>query len=557
MSKARNLARLIVDSSGDVDSSALGNVDALPSQSGNSGKYLTTDGTDASWETISGGFSGSTTVSQGTSLTLTSSSTQTQYISFTASGLSVILPDATTLTTKGTPVFVLINNGYVPFFIKNSAGTVIGTIATSQTAIIGLTDNSTSVGAFNINIIGSIVGFPGQAADASLITGYSGSVAYYWVWFTTTQFMSFQYYTTDDNSGSRVWCSYQVWTISNGYATAGTARTALLNTFTTDSEMAGVDLRIGQPFTMSSTSVLLHYGGWYDNPTNADRYFRKFVRVATLSGDTLSFGGEQQYFGNATESNRALITDNGTYGWINNQMVIPLTDASFLVMYNTGMNYRTSTAAGAYTGSLRMVYNTISGNTITKGANYDLASSTGYAPCALAVMSDSKYVVMGSVANAANGAKIVVVTRDGTTLTWGTPITGTYTMPNTIQGNGGYFDKSRFANNTAGRAVLFNVTGQAYITVTVSGTTPTIVTETLPNTGPILYSGYMDQTGLLYGYAPAPVVVTEFSATSYGSKTLTAFGQFDSLVPIGNWQTATTFASIGWGGTPYPITRLP
>ena len=36
---------------------AIASVDALPSQSGNSGKYLTTDGTDSSWATVAGGSS--------------------------------------------------------------------------------------------------------------------------------------------------------------------------------------------------------------------------------------------------------------------------------------------------------------------------------------------------------------------------------------------------------------------------------------------------------------------------------------------------------------------
>ena len=36
---------------------AVSGLDPLPTQSGNAGKYLTTDGTDASWATVSGGSS--------------------------------------------------------------------------------------------------------------------------------------------------------------------------------------------------------------------------------------------------------------------------------------------------------------------------------------------------------------------------------------------------------------------------------------------------------------------------------------------------------------------
>lgn len=51
MSRARDLADLI-DANGDVKASNLDNVDALPSQTGYSGRYLTTDGTSASWGVV-------------------------------------------------------------------------------------------------------------------------------------------------------------------------------------------------------------------------------------------------------------------------------------------------------------------------------------------------------------------------------------------------------------------------------------------------------------------------------------------------------------------------
>ena len=51
MSKARNLADLL-DSNGDVLIDNLDNVDALPDQTGQSGNYLTTNGTAASWGAV-------------------------------------------------------------------------------------------------------------------------------------------------------------------------------------------------------------------------------------------------------------------------------------------------------------------------------------------------------------------------------------------------------------------------------------------------------------------------------------------------------------------------
>jgi len=51
MSNSRNLADLL-ENDGDVKSGHLDNVDGLPSRSGHSGKFLTNDGTDTSWDTV-------------------------------------------------------------------------------------------------------------------------------------------------------------------------------------------------------------------------------------------------------------------------------------------------------------------------------------------------------------------------------------------------------------------------------------------------------------------------------------------------------------------------
>jgi len=49
MSKARNLADLL-NNSGQITAEDIGEGAAIPSQTGQSGKYLTTDGSTASWE---------------------------------------------------------------------------------------------------------------------------------------------------------------------------------------------------------------------------------------------------------------------------------------------------------------------------------------------------------------------------------------------------------------------------------------------------------------------------------------------------------------------------
>jgi len=51
MSKARNLADLL-NNSGQITSEDIGEGAVIPSQTGQSGKYLSTDGSTASWENI-------------------------------------------------------------------------------------------------------------------------------------------------------------------------------------------------------------------------------------------------------------------------------------------------------------------------------------------------------------------------------------------------------------------------------------------------------------------------------------------------------------------------
>ncbi len=119
---------------------------ALPAQTGNNGKFVTTDGTAASWAALPTqiGIGGQTTTAP---ITLTAASVAAQSLSSTSLGAAVTLPDATTLT-KGVPVFSLYNSGCYTLLIKDSAGTLIGFIEPLAYAQCSLTDNATAPGAW-------------------------------------------------------------------------------------------------------------------------------------------------------------------------------------------------------------------------------------------------------------------------------------------------------------------------------------------------------------------------------------------------------------------------
>jgi hypothetical protein len=112
------------------------NLDTLPSQTGNNGKYLTTDGTTASWATVSGGTWGSITG------TLTAQTDLTTYLSTNYQPLDATLTALAGLATgankipysTGTDVF-----GQLDFSTNTSLGTSDITIP-SQKAIKAYVD---------------------------------------------------------------------------------------------------------------------------------------------------------------------------------------------------------------------------------------------------------------------------------------------------------------------------------------------------------------------------------------------------------------------------------
>jgi hypothetical protein len=143
---------------------------------GTAGNVLTSNGTTWSSTTpASGGFSGATTTSSATDITLTNTSTQTQYVTMTAVDKFVILPDATTLATKGSPIFVIINTGQYSFHIKDNGGNIIYyNVLANQTLTLTLIDNSVAIGkwANKDGLLQLSVGLPQISSITSI---YSGS----------------------------------------------------------------------------------------------------------------------------------------------------------------------------------------------------------------------------------------------------------------------------------------------------------------------------------------------------------------------------------------------
>lgn len=119
---------------------------ALPLQAGNAGKFVTTDGTSASWATLSTGasLSGATTLDLTSgNATLTSASDQVQTITAAVSGRAINLPDSTSMTEGGFP-FIIINKTGHSVALKNSSGTVVRVVGGGVVSLCAITDAATN-----------------------------------------------------------------------------------------------------------------------------------------------------------------------------------------------------------------------------------------------------------------------------------------------------------------------------------------------------------------------------------------------------------------------------
>jgi len=84
-----------------------------------------TSGTMATTATLGGG---ATETTSAVNITLTSASNRVQAISMTASSKTVSLPNATTISSAGGPIFFIINTGSITFGVTNYAGALIASV---------------------------------------------------------------------------------------------------------------------------------------------------------------------------------------------------------------------------------------------------------------------------------------------------------------------------------------------------------------------------------------------------------------------------------------------
>ena len=161
----------------------------LPGQTGNNGKFVTTDGSSASWAlpiadqaTHSGQFlttNGTTTswadakvANVVTATTATTLTTTPTLLSITPAsyGVAITLPDATTCSVGG-PLHKIDNKGAYPVKVLNSAGTLIGFVFAGVASDVSLVDKSTAAGVWSLTNL-ELVGASAQLLTTALNTIY-------------------------------------------------------------------------------------------------------------------------------------------------------------------------------------------------------------------------------------------------------------------------------------------------------------------------------------------------------------------------------------------------
>lgn len=391
MTQAWNLSQLAnkVNTSGQLDVST-GATGLLPIangstgliSSGASGNVLTSNGTSWVSQAPSGGsFSGATTTTSAVDITLTNSSTQTQIITMSASGKSIILPDATTLSTKGGIIYNIINNGNVDFLIKSNGGNILGVLYSSSSAILFLTANTTAAGIWQLNVSSTPIipsaYYQGLQATSTSIGSLRNSNWGYRGFAVLSTSLIVYYYVDSSLAG---WCV--AGSISAGVITFGTPVKISTTALTENGTTFGFITRVNA----TTALVLATIGG-----------NNSYVAM-TISGNTITMGTPSTV-GSSSLPN----------SWL-------LNPADGLVV-----------GCGSFTtGNVQIRAATVSGTTITLGAAVNLTSVGSSSHSYGAGVIDSARIILE------DAGKARIATISGTTLTLGTASTGS--LNNTVAG---------------------------------------------------------------------------------------------------------------------------
>lgn len=403
----------------------------LPDNDGTPNQVLVTDGDgNLSWGTAGGGFSGANDRAASSSdIILTSTDAQTQIIRLTATGLSVTLPDATTLSTEGTPVFYFVNLGNA-FTIKNASGSAIGFATGASCMTITLADNSSSAGKWQLSTNSVFKGLVATSTptsvsyssdikaqgESSFGSAYSQPNKGRICVLSPTKMVVF--YTYQFNQNSRGFRSI-VFTIASNGITAGSTQDHVVDS-TSGSNYYGSTYYGGQGdislIRLTDTTFAFTFTGhfyFYVSPYSDTRKTYMRTYTGSISGSTVTLSSPSTFSNDGTTNSYSsticscrlsdtkyligfstrtstnpytfyVCTDNGGSVSVGSGATLPGTTSGEYPTFAPSIN-----SALALTDSLIVVSNyyydytanwvgTISGSTITFGSKQDASSLTGH-----------------------------------------------------------------------------------------------------------------------------------------------------------------------------------
>lgn len=377
---------------------------ALPGQTSNNGKFLTTNGTAASWVFIGGG---ATPHTSAVDITLTDELTHIHPCNFTVNDKSVMLPDATTLSVGCAYTFTATgNNG---FYVRDSTGRYIHYVDRLKVVTTTLADKSSAAGVW----ISSVANMPEQSTGPEFFVNALASTAPLVIMLTATTaiilyagasgFLSAKIATTTANTDNITFGGLNTLNAINsnnivGYAISSTSVLCLFKNVTTGF-INGVTLTVSGNTVTANTNYVLSATAW-GNYSLAKLTATQGVFMGTNAGN-----------------NASCFTVNiaGTVITIGAVLVLN----ALTTTYTAICFLSTTTAVVAYyeTATPRSAMNviTVSGTTCSAGANF-ATSTNNFTQLGLCYLQAGYFALVGSGATPGNGAYINFYSVSGTTI---------------------------------------------------------------------------------------------------------------------------------------------
>ena len=228
---------------------------------GTSGQVLTSAGAGVpTWSTVSTSGGATVTSPMSANITLTSSSNRVQVLTPDAQSRRITLPDATTVSAAGGPIFVLQNTVQAyPVAVIDSGGTNIGWVVSDYESRVYLTSNASATGNW-------VIKTSNPAADAGVYP-YDGLV------YASQQGSTFNTVCTAGLSADIMVGTYGSGGNSAPLSSFNTQRYAQLSLVNTVASSSTLATNISGNYIAASITSSLTLYAYYDNSNNELKVF--------------------------------------------------------------------------------------------------------------------------------------------------------------------------------------------------------------------------------------------------------------------------------------------